>query len=91
MKNKFLFFISLKLLNRYKQFNWIENFFKALDYNVPHGKKIRGLTVVIAYKDLMVNEPLTPEKVRLAHLLGWCVEIVSTFNSIPNQIRTSFF
>lgn len=50
---------------------------KALDYNVPHGKKIRGLTVAIAYKDLMVNEPLTPEKIRQAHILGWCIEIVS--------------
>lgn len=53
--------------------------FKALSYNVPHGKKIGGLTALTVYKDLMANEPLTPEKIRQAQMLSWCIEIVSTY------------
>lgn len=33
----------------------------------------------------MVNEPLTPEKIRQAQMLGWCVEIVSKFNPFVNE------
>lgn len=51
---------------------------QALQYNVPNGKKNRGLATVLAYKTLVPNEAeLTPENVRLAHTLGWCVEMVS--------------
>lgn len=59
--------------------------FQALQYNVPRGKKNRGLATVLAYKTL-VSDPsqLTEENVRLAHYLGWCVEMVSieSFNYI---------
>lgn len=51
---------------------------QALQYNVPGGKKNRGLATVLAYKSLVGDEALlTPENVRLAHYLGWCVEMVS--------------
>lgn len=52
-------------------------FFQALQYNVPRGKKNRGLATVQAYKTLVEDEKkLTPENVRLAHYLGWCIEMV---------------
>nr|BBH72800.1 farnesyl diphosphate synthase-2 [Nasutitermes takasagoensis] len=50
---------------------WFE---KVLHYNVPGGKQTRGLTVVYAYRMLAAKEELTPENIRLAHIMGWCVE-----------------
>ena len=50
---------------------------KLLHYNVPNGKKNRGLAVVAAYKMLEKEENLTPENIRLANIMGWCVEVVS--------------
>lgn len=58
-----------------------KRFAKVLQYNVPNGKKNRGLSVVAAYKILEQNENLTPENVRLANLLGWCVEMVSVLDN----------
>lgn len=56
-----------------------KRFAKVLQYNVPNGKKTRGLSTVIAYKILEKPENLTPENIRLANILGWCVELVSRF------------
>lgn len=50
---------------------------KALQYNVPRGKKNRGLVTVMAYKALVDQDQLTPENLRKAQYLGWCVEMVS--------------
>lgn len=54
-------------------------FFQALQYNVPRGKKNRGLATVQAYKSLVEDQKqLTPENVRLSLYLGWCIEMVCT-------------
>lgn len=50
---------------------------KALEYNVPHGKKTRGLTAVLVYKDLIGKERHTAENLRQGHILGWSIEFVS--------------
>jgi geranylgeranyl pyrophosphate synthase len=50
--------------------------FQVLQYNVPGGKKNRGLTVVYAYRMLAAKEELTPENIRLSQIMGWCVEMV---------------
>jgi farnesyl diphosphate synthase len=50
---------------------------KVLHYNVPNGKKNRGLATVVSYKMLEKEENLTPETIRLANIMGWCVELVS--------------
>jgi len=53
-------------------------FAKSLQYNVPNGKKNRGVALVLAYKMLMSKQgELTEENLRLAQILGWCVEMVS--------------
>lgn len=70
-------------------------FSQALQYNVPCGKKNRGLATVLTYKSLIANESeLTPENVRLAHYLGWCVEMVSkhkiTFHSVTDTKQIIF-
>ncbi|XP_041984479.1 uncharacterized protein LOC121737023 [Aricia agestis] len=48
---------------------------KMLQYNVPNGKKNRGLATVLAYKMLEKPQNLTPESVHLANVMGWCVEM----------------
>jgi farnesyl diphosphate synthase len=53
-------------------------FAKSLQYNVPNGKKNRGLMLVLAYKMLAQNGELTEENVRLAQCLGWCVEMLQS-------------
>lgn len=55
-----------------------KRFAKVLQYNVPNGKKNRGLAVVAAYKMVESPENLTPENIRLANVLGWCAEMVSS-------------
>lgn len=59
----------------------IKHYAKVLQYNVPNGKKSRGLAVVAAYKYFEKPEKLTPENVRLANIMGWCVEMVSFLTS----------
>lgn len=48
-----------------------------VQYNVPNGKKNRGMTVPVAYKMMVPAEEQTEENMKLAHVLGWCVEFVS--------------
>ncbi|KAL5290163.1 FDPS family protein [Megaselia abdita] len=55
--------------------NW---FAKALQYNVPRGKKNRGLATIITYKKLVATNELTDQNLRLCHILGWCVELLQT-------------
>ncbi|KAJ8925720.1 hypothetical protein NQ315_009567 [Exocentrus adspersus] len=59
---------------------------KVLQYNVPTGKKIRGLSTVIAYKMLEKPENLTPENIRLANILGWCVELLRGFQIVNDDV-----
>lgn len=53
-----------------------------MQYNVPGGKKNRGLSLVYAYKLLTPNDQLTEENIRLARILAWCVEMVRDFGLI---------
>lgn len=57
-----------------------------MQYNVSGGKKVRGLTVVYSYRMLAPENELTPENIRLAQILGWCVEMVSYIFSISLKI-----
>lgn len=50
--------------------------FQLLQYNVPNGKKNRGLATILAYKMVEKKENLTPENIHLANIMGWCVEMV---------------
>ncbi|XP_025834964.1 farnesyl pyrophosphate synthase [Agrilus planipennis] len=52
-----------------------KRFAKVLQYNVPYGKKTRGLFAVKAYKMLENQQNLTPESIRQAIILGWCVQM----------------
>ncbi|EGI61112.1 PREDICTED: farnesyl pyrophosphate synthase-like [Acromyrmex echinatior] len=63
---------------------WME---KVLQYNVPHGKKNRGLGLVYAYKLLVPSDQLTEENIRLARILAWCVELMQAYFSIMDDIE----
>lgn len=49
---------------------------KLLQYNVPNGKKYRGLILVEAFKILAKDGQMTDENLKLAQTLGWCIEMV---------------
>lgn len=59
---------------------------KVLQYNVPNGKKNRGLATILAYKMLEKRENLTPENIHLANIMGWCTEMFHTHQLILNDI-----
>lgn len=50
--------------------------FQVLQYNVPGGKKNRGLAHVAAYRIFCETVGTTPE-IRLAHVMGWSIEMVN--------------
>ncbi|XP_075167392.1 farnesyl pyrophosphate synthase [Haematobia irritans] len=62
---------------------WFE---RSMHYNVPHGKLNRGLLTVITYKNLVKPEDLTPENIKLAQILGWCVEILHAFFLVNDDV-----
>ncbi len=49
---------------------------------MPNGKKNRGLSVPISYKIIAPPEDQTEENIKLANILGWCVEFVSLICNI---------
>ncbi|OXU18892.1 hypothetical protein TSAR_016867 [Trichomalopsis sarcophagae] len=59
---------------------------KVLQYNVPSGKKNRGLSLVYAYRKLAPPDQLTEDNVRLARILGWCVEMVQAFFLVLDDV-----
>ncbi|CAB3360434.1 Hypothetical predicted protein [Cloeon dipterum] len=61
-------------------------FAKVLQYNVPGGKKNRGLALVFAYRMLAKPEDLTPENIRLAQMLGWCIEMFQAFFLVMDDV-----
>ncbi|XP_067015271.1 farnesyl pyrophosphate synthase-like [Anabrus simplex] len=61
-------------------------FSKVLQYNVPGGKKNRGLAVVFAYRMLTPPQQHTPENIRLAQILGWCVEMLQAFFLVIDDV-----
>lgn len=53
-------------------------FHKVLQYNMTGGTKLRGLSVVQSYRMLAAPEDLTPPNIKLAQIMGWCLEILHT-------------
>jgi farnesyl diphosphate synthase len=57
---------------------------KMMQYNVPHGKRNRGLATAMAYKYFADN--LTEENIQLSYVLGWCAEILQAFFLVADDI-----
>lgn len=56
------------------EFLFFLNLLQVLQYNVPGGKKNRGLALVLTYK--LLKSKLTKDEIFLAQVMGWCIEIV---------------
>ncbi|GFO28035.1 farnesyl pyrophosphate synthase-like [Plakobranchus ocellatus] len=68
---------GLKLSETEDAYTWFK---EVLAYNVPHGKKNRGVSVVSSYRCLAPSAK--EEDLHIARILGWCVELVSFFCNI---------
>lgn len=64
----------------------MRRFSRVLQYNTPTGKKNRAMVVISAYKMLEDPAKLTPENIRLASILGWCVEMMHAYFLILDDI-----
>ena len=53
-------------------------------YNVPHGKRNRGMALVQSYRQLVPDA--SAEQLEQARILGWCVELLQTFFLISDDI-----
>ncbi len=58
--------------------DWLK---KVFDYNVPNGKRIRGMIVVTTYRLLVVQQErdISEDDLELVRVLGWCVEILQAY------------
>ncbi|KAJ9590311.1 hypothetical protein L9F63_027849, partial [Diploptera punctata] len=61
-------------------------FAKVLQYNVPGGKKNRGLATVYAFRMLAPKDQLTAENIRLSLIMGWCIEMFQAFFLVLDDI-----
>ncbi|KAL5006924.1 hypothetical protein ScPMuIL_015730 [Solemya velum] len=59
-------------------------FNEMLNHALIHGKNNRGLTVVLTYK--MLNDQVTAEDLKLARILGWCVELLQYYFLVVDDI-----
>lgn len=64
--------------------DWV--FIQAIQYNVPHGKRNRGLAVIMTYRLLASPQEQTPENLELARVLGWCVELLQAYFLVSDDI-----
>ncbi|XP_041365410.1 farnesyl pyrophosphate synthase-like [Gigantopelta aegis] len=62
----------------------IDWFKKVCEYNVPHGKKNRGVSVVTSYREFVPDA--TDENLKRARILGWCVEWLQAFFLVADDI-----
>lgn len=59
---------------------------QVIEYNVPFGKKTRGIFVVKAYKQLKGSESISDDELRLAQVLGWCVEMLQAVLLVADDV-----
>ncbi|WAR03500.1 FPPS-like protein [Mya arenaria] len=64
-------------------------FKEVLEYNVPHGKKNRGIFVVMAYKHLHPNA--NDADLKIARILGWCIELLQAFFLVTDDVMDQSF
>ncbi|CAH1785976.1 unnamed protein product [Owenia fusiformis] len=55
-------------------------------YNVPFGKKNRGMTVINSYCHMIGSAKVTEENKRRARILGWCIEWLQAFFLVADDI-----
>ncbi|KAM7344347.1 farnesyl pyrophosphate synthase isoform 2-T2 [Cochliomyia hominivorax] len=73
-------------VNSYNSLDASKWFERALHYNLPKGKKNRGILTVLTYKNLINSNDINEENIKLAHILGWCVEMLQCFFIISDDV-----
>ncbi|KAH7106318.1 terpenoid synthase [Auriculariales sp. MPI-PUGE-AT-0066] len=66
----------------------VEYYAKNLDYNVPHGKLNRGLSVVDT-AEILLGKTLDDEQYYKAAVLGWGVELLQAFFLVADDMMDS--
>ncbi|XP_071852622.1 farnesyl pyrophosphate synthase-like isoform X1 [Apostichopus japonicus] len=61
-------------------------FKEVLSYNVPHGKRNRGLSVISSFRYLASSSQLTDANLEKAMVLGWCVELLQSYFLIADDM-----
>lgn len=59
-------------------------FKEVAEYNVPYGKKNRGLSVVTTFQELKRDHSV--EEIKRAQVLGWCVEWLQAFFLVADDV-----
>ncbi|XP_003966330.2 farnesyl pyrophosphate synthase isoform X1 [Takifugu rubripes] len=59
---------------------------EVLMYNVPGGKRNRGLSVIDSLRELLPPTELTQDMVQRALLVGWCIELLQAFFLVADDI-----
>lgn len=60
--------------------------FKVMDYNVPHGKRNRGLSVVSAFCSIRKEKNATKAELESVCVLGWIVEMVQAYMLVADDV-----
>jgi geranylgeranyl pyrophosphate synthase len=58
----------------------------VVQYNVPKGKRNRGLALVMSYRLLAPIREQTSENLELARILGWCVELLQAYFLVVDDL-----
>lgn len=68
-----------------KELDKVLKWFKEVsEYNVPHGKKNRGLSVIASLR--CFKETLSEEEEKIARILGWCIEWFQAFFLVADDV-----
>ncbi|XP_078448642.1 farnesyl pyrophosphate synthase isoform X2 [Lampetra planeri] len=59
---------------------------EVLEYNVPGGKRNRGLSVIASFRELASASQHTEENVTRALVVGWCVELLQAFFLVADDL-----
>ncbi|XP_007457999.1 PREDICTED: farnesyl pyrophosphate synthase isoform X1 [Lipotes vexillifer] len=62
---------------------------EVLEYNAIGGKYHRGLTVLVAFRELVEPRKQDAESLRRALTVGWCVELLQAFFVVSDDIMDS--
>ncbi|XP_011234430.1 farnesyl pyrophosphate synthase isoform X2 [Ailuropoda melanoleuca] len=62
---------------------------EVLEYNAVGGKYHRGLTVLIAFQELVEPRKQDADSLRRALTVGWCVELLQAFFLVSDDIMDS--
>jgi len=54
----------------------IKRFEEMVDYNVPHGKKLRGLCTYESLKSLTSDKEVSTDLINQSKSIGWCIEFM---------------